>query len=372
MYIHIPFCRNACSYCDFHFSVSFFYLDDMIEAIINEIAQRKNYLEGAILETIYFGGGTPSVLNKNHLARIMEAIFSNYKISLSREITLEANPDDLTSEYLSDIVRLGFNRLSIGVQSFYQDDLKLMNRTHDSEQAKRCIHASRDAGLTNLNVDLIYGFPGLTMKKWDYNICKIIELDVEHLSAYHITYEPGTRLYYLKRKSKLQEAKESASIEQYKLLKSKMQDQGYIHYEISNFAKEGYYSKHNVAYWTGQSYLGIGPSAHSFNGFSRQWNISKNMSYILGVKKERDFSVEEMINDKTKYHELVMTNLRTMWGVDLQHIENSFDNKIVFHFNSVANRFFESGDLRMSEGRICLTDKGMLIADYITKEMFLE
>jgi oxygen-independent coproporphyrinogen-3 oxidase len=343
----------------------------MVDAICHEIRLRKSYLDQEELQTIYFGGGTPSSLPVSKIEQIIEAVYANYSISDQPEITLETNPDDLTPDNLKSIKNTGVNRLSIGVQSFFDEDLQLMNRKHSAKQAEASIFNSREAGFTNLNMDLIYGLPGQNIEKWSSNIKNAIKLDVPHVSAYHLTYEPGTVFNYRKEKTMLKEVKEEDSINQFRVLTSHLKQAGYIHYEISNFSREGLFSKHNLGYWNQEHYIGIGPSAHSYNGVSRQWNHPRNRSYIISMSKNLDFYEIERLNPEKLFHEYIMTSLRTMWGADPEYIKNNFGKR---HLNHILNRskpFISAGDMVMEADKIILTDKGKLIADYITRYLFL-
>lgn len=370
IYIHIPFCRKACYYCDFHFSISQAYLPGMIHAMDTEIRRRKNYIKDYEINTIYFGGGTPSYIPAEYIEILIKTVSKNFNISKNPEITLEANPEDINPDYLLEILRIGINRLSIGAQSFCDEDLKFLNRPHNALQAIKSVIASRKAGFKNINLDLIYGFPGLTQKNWIKNIETAIGFHVEHLSAYHMTYEPGTVLSYRKNKKKIVEIEEDESLEQFRELKNRMKSAEYLHYEISNFALEGFHSRHNSGYWQQQPYLGIGPSAHSFNGISRQWNISKNMSYITNVKKNQKYFETEELNLTTRYHDYIMTSLRTMWGTDIEYIKDNFGSHYYDYFIANVMKFIDTGDLNRNGTRYYLTDKGMSISDFIIKSLF--
>jgi oxygen-independent coproporphyrinogen-3 oxidase len=371
IYIHIPFCRDACHYCDFHFAISYSKADEMVDAICREISLRKSYLDQQELNTIYFGGGTPSSLPVSKISQIIETVYANHPVSDQPEITLEANPDDLDPDYINNIQKAGVNRLSIGVQSFINEDLQWMNRTHNSSQAETCIGLCQKAGFSNLNVDLIYGLPGQTAEKWVSNINKIIELNVPHISAYHLTYEPGTVINYKKEKRKLEELNEDDSIEQFQVLISHLNRAGFIHYEISNFAREGFFSKHNLGYWNQEPYIGIGPSSHSYNGISRQWNHPRNRSYISSMHENRDFFEIEILTSDIKFHEYIMTSLRTKWGTDLDYIKRIFGDKHLNHILEKSYQYVISGDMIREEEKIILTDKGKLISDFIMQDMFL-
>jgi oxygen-independent coproporphyrinogen-3 oxidase len=336
-----------------------------------EIIKRKDWLAGERIDTIYFGGGTPSFVKKELISILLDVIRQNFMITADPEITLEANPEDLNPEYLRPLKKDGINRLSIGIQSFFDDDLKLMNRVHSAEQGRRSIKAARDAGFNNINIDLIYGFHGLSDKKWTANIGTAIDFHVEHLSAYHLTYEPSTVLYYMKTKKKIFEIDENESLKQFSELCAMMKNAGYMHYEISNFARDGYYSRHNSGYWKQVPYLGIGPSAHSFKGKTRQWNIARNVSYIRNIAENREFFETEELDTKTRYHDYVMTTIRTMWGTNVKDIFSEFGQEFYDHFIKSAGGCIASGDLVRKNDIYYLTDKGMLISDFIIKKLFI-
>jgi oxygen-independent coproporphyrinogen-3 oxidase len=372
IYIHIPFCRNACSYCDFHFTISFSYIDEMLIAIIKELEIRKDYIGRQYVSSIYFGGGTPSLLKQYQLSSLLETIHRNYNVNNNPEITLEANPEDISGLYIKQILKLGINRLSIGIQSFFNEDLQLMNRIHNSIQAEKSIITAREGGINNLNIDLIYGFPGLTGEKWKMNLEKFTGYELEHLSAYHLTYEPGTVFYHRKRKERMEEQDEELSMDQFKTMIKIMKSAGYIHYEISNFAKKGFISLHNSGYWKQMKYIGIGPSAHSYDGHSRQWNISKNMSYIKGVKDGTGYFTSEMLEIKTKYHDYILTSLRTMWGTDLSYILTNFGQRFYNHILKNAEDYLKRGELTRKGDRIYLTESGIFVSDHIIRELFID
>lgn len=372
IYIHIPFCRKACLYCDFHFATSISYFDEMLNAIVKELEIRRDYFGHQSVSSIYLGGGTPSLLKQSHLARLLETIYLNYNVKSNPEITLEANPEDISSLFIKGIVKLGINRLSIGIQSFFDEDLRFMNRIHDSAQAEESITVAREGGIGNLNIDLIYGFPGLSDEKWRINLEKFIRYDLEHLSAYQLTFEPGTIFYHRKRKRRIDEHDEQVSLDQFKTLIKIMKSERYLHYEISNFAKEGFISVHNSGYWQAKKYIGIGPSAHSYNGYERRWNISKNMSYIKGVNTETGYFICETLDTKIKYHDYVITSLRTMWGTDLLYILTTFGKEYYNHFIQSAEKYLKKGELIKKENKIYLTEKGIFISDHIIRDLFIE
>lgn len=369
IYIHIPFCKQVCYYCDFHFSVSLKLKSRLIENLNKELIQRKDYLKNQNVETIYFGGGSPSVLDKDEIKRLLKTIQDNYKVVSQPEITFEANPDDLTREYIQDLRENQVNRLSIGIQSFEDVDLKLMNRRHTALEAENCIKLCKEAGFSNINIDLMYGIPGMSLETWEKNLKTAFSLGVQHLSAYHLIIEPQTVFGYYLRKKSLFPVDENTSVEQYRILLRETLKQGYIHYEISNFALEGCFSKHNCNYWNGTTYLGIGPSAHSFNGISRQWNCANNSRYIEGMEKGFKISEKEILDEKAKFNDYMLTSLRTMWGADLDYIGRHFGQNTVDYCLKTAEKFGSS--IVKTDNKLILTDEAKFISDGIICE-FIE
>ncbi len=372
LYIHIPFCRNACHYCDFHFSISLSQLSPMMNAIQKEISLRKEFLGGEPLETIYLGGGTPSLLSADQLKSLFGIIRDNYKIIPDTEITLETNPDDMDPAYLEELLKMGITRLSIGIQSFHDDDLRFMNRRHGKNHSHYCLEIARKAGFKNINIDLIYGVPGLTMEKWAENLDISTEFSPAHIAAYHLTYEAGTVLDYRRLKNRFKIQDEQKSLEQYKMMVEKLEDKGYEHYEISNFARPGFISRHNSAYWRGQNYLGAGPSAHSFNGRVRRWNIAKNTSYINFVNHGSVYHEQEELDNNTRFHDYLVTSLRTIWGADLEYINRAYGQAYAGHCLHQAKPFLQSGRMIKDGPKLILSKDGMFIADHIIAAMFLE
>jgi oxygen-independent coproporphyrinogen-3 oxidase len=370
VYIHIPFCKQKCSYCDFHFSTTFTaYRSKMIQALVKEIETRHGYLKQQTIETIYFGGGTPSLLTNSEIKTIVEAIYKNYKVLPNIEFTLEANPDDINDEHLMDWKALGVNRLSIGLQSFLQEDLDWMNRAHSAEESTSAVKLAKNHGFS-LTVDLIYGLPNRTISDWESNIDQLVQLAPDHISAYCLTVEKRTALYQLIQKGDLPEVGEDDQSDQFEFLVNKLAVAGYQQYEISNFAKEAAYSKHNSNYWKGVSYLAIGPSAHSFDGESRRWNVSNNQKYMKGVLSGTTYHEEEILTPKDRFNELLLTGLRTKWGVDLEALSFKHCPPKAFHAQLTA---FKDNDLVIeSEGSIYLTNKGKLQADHIAALLFIE
>jgi len=320
IYIHIPFCKQACHYCDFHFSTSLKHKDALLNALLLEIEQRAEKWQKHFFETIYFGGGTPSIIPVADIEKILEKLRKTFQIAPQAEITLEANPDDLSPEKLQAYRQMGINRLSIGVQSFFEEDLQKLNRSHRAEQAIDAIQHAQKAGFDNITIDLIYGIPGLTDEKWQQNIQTALDLQIPHISAYALTVEPQTALAWLIQKEKYPPVSEEQSARQFDLLRKKLLENNFVHYEISNFGKEKYFSRHNLSYWKNIPYLGLGPAAHSYNGKQRRWNVANNAKYIKGVQTKNYFEIEDL-TPQDIYNELIMTGLRTIWGVDLQKIE---------------------------------------------------
>jgi len=371
IYIHIPFCRQACRYCDFYFSISLKYRDAFVEAVLKEITTRRGYLQNEQISTIYLGGGTPSVLTEQHISTIMNSIKATYSISESPEITIEANPDDLTKEYLEMLKQSGFNRLSIGVQSFREKDLELMRRSHSARQAIDCMDHAQAKGFDNINMDLIYGLPDLSLNDWENNLLNAMKQPVQHISAYHLTYESGTVFHHWKKQGKLIELTEQLSVEQYELLREITGKSNFEHYEISNFAKEGFRSKHNTIYWKGNKYFGFGPSAHSYNGKDRQWNNSSLKTYIEKIQDGESYYETEKLTIKEKYHDYLLTSLRTAEGADLKFIQQKFGTLIYDRFIEKAHRFILGGEMVREKERLKMTENGWLRSDLIVEKFML-
>lgn len=337
--------------------------------MLKEIIIRNDEFKEPI-STIYFGGGTPSLLEIDDLKLLIEAIHQNFNVSKNVEFTLECNPDDLTKQKLIELKSSGVNRLSIGTQSFFDDDLQFFNRAHSAKEAEKSILMSQDIGFENITIDLIYGTPTLTQQKWKYNLKKVEELNVPHLSAYSLTVEPKTAIHHQLKTKKIQLLPEENVIEQFNTLMDFTAQIGMIHYEISNFAKEGYFSQHNSNYWKGEKYLGIGPSAHSFYGNKRFWNVSNNSNYIQSIQNNTSFFEEENIDERTAYNEYILTRLRTLWGVDLKYLNANFNSKFYNYFNIEVKKYLDSNHLQKIENTITLTKKGIFIADKISSDLF--
>jgi len=365
IYVHIPFCRLKCYYCDFYKTVNTSLTKKFIKALENEIVQRKNYLDNEPVETIYFGGGTPSVLRESELTGILSFLRQHFIVSPTAEITFEANPDDLSVEYLHEIYHAGVRRLSIGIQSFQNDFLKKMNRRHDAKQAIGAVENAAKTGFNDISVDLIYGLPALTLNQWKADLNQVFKLPVQHLSAYHLTYHEGTPFYTWLKKGTLKAMKEEESILQFQMLVEMARENGFEQYEISNFAKDRKYSKHNSSYWMGAKYLGLGPSAHSFNGVSRSWNVSHIESYIKAVEAGLSYSEEEILTENNKYNEYILTRIRTIWGVSIDDIKTGFGAEKAAWFQQNIEKYIALGLVKQQSGIYTLTEKGWFVSDDI-------
>ncbi len=368
IYIHIPFCKQACYYCDFHFSTSLKNKSALVEAILLELNQRKEYLNNEIIETIYFGGGTPSLLDINEIQSILSEIGKLFQISSTVEITLEANPDDLKISKIKELKASGINRLSIGIQSFFDEDLKYMNRAHNAEEANIVINNCLEEGFKDLSIDLIYGGSTLSDENWQKNIEKALNSGINHLSAYCLTVEDKTALSNFILKGKYKPLDEEKSIRHFEMLKKMVKDYGFEQYEISNFSKSKNYSKHNTNYWKAAKYLGVGPSAHSFDGISRQWNIRNNAQYIKGVNEDVTYYEMEILKESDRFNEYLMTALRTKWGVNYEYIQKNFDEKYIHSIGKQLNHI-ESFVTKNKVG-FQLNSMGMNIADKVISELF--
>jgi oxygen-independent coproporphyrinogen III oxidase len=369
IYIHIPFCKQACHYCDFHFSTSLKYKDELLQALIKEITLQKSYVDNETVETIYFGGGTPSILSADELNMLVSTITSLHTVATNAEITIEANPDDLDKAKLQALRQTNINRFSIGIQSFFDDDLTWMNRVHRAAEAEAAVKRAQDIGFENITVDLIYGYPLLSDAKWKYNLDKVFQLDIPHVSSYSMTVEPQTALASFIKKKKQPAMDEQQSAEQFILLMDAMQTHSFEHYEISNFCKPGHYSRHNSNYWKGVKYLGIGPSAHSYNGETRQWNVANNAKYMQSLEIGKISAETELLTETDRLNEYIMTSLRTMWGLDLKKL-NAIAPGAESELTKGAQRYFENGWIEQKEDVIHLTPSGKLYADNIAGGLF--
>jgi oxygen-independent coproporphyrinogen-3 oxidase len=372
LYIHIPYCRQKCHYCNFYSLASRKYRELLPEVLQQELAMQKGYLAGEKLETIYIGGGTPTVFPPQVIAEIIETAREQFKIDPHAEITIEANPDDLSPEYLQQLRQTPVNRLSIGIQSFHDDDLHYLNRNHSAANAHQAIRNALAAGFDNLSIDLIYGIPGLTDEKWMDNIKTTLDYHIPHISAYALTVEPGTALDKLILKKKLPPVDEAQAADQFVMLMEIMAAAGYEHYEISNFSKPGQYARHNTSYWQKVPYLGIGPSAHSFDGRSRQWNVSNLEAWLDGIRTRVPAFEREELTPTQQLNEYVMTSLRTMWGTDLQNIENCWYAGFRQMVLQQAIPFQGKGLVSIHNDIITLTQRGKLFADGIASDLFID
>ena len=369
IYIHIPFCKQACHYCDFHFSTSLKKKDQLVFALVKELELRKDEFENQTVDTIYFGGGTPSLLSVDQLDLLIDSIHKNYKVSSKPEITLEANPDDLSLDNFKALSQSAINRLSIGVQSFFETDLKLMNRAHNADEAKQCLEEATKY-FDNISIDLIYGIPGLTHDNWIQNIETALSFNIPHISSYALTVEPKTALASFIKKGIMEPVDDDMSQEQFHILIEKLDSKGFVHYELSNFGKPDYFSKNNSAYWQGKSYLGIGPSAHSFNGKERSWNIRNNVKYIKAIE-EGILPIEvETLSKTDKYNEYVMTGLRTIWGVSVKKVEYDFGIMFKKYLFEQAQKHIEQDLLYLENDKLLVTKKGKFLSDGIASDLF--
>lgn len=370
IYLHIPFCKQKCHYCNFFSVAHSRYRNEFINALLEEIELRKDYLGNEVVNTIYFGGGTPSLLKSGEIEQILGQILKFHRLSENIEVTLEANPDDVTPEFLAEIRKTSVNRISLGVQSFFDDDLIYLNRVHNADSARRAIKDLLEQGFTNLTIDLIYGIPTLTMEKWRQNLEIFLSYNIPHLSSYALTIEQKTALHLLIEKKKMAPVDEEQSVNHFKMLMKVMQENNFIHYEISNFSKEGFYSRHNSLYWLGGHYLGLGPSAHSFNGQSRQWNVSSLTQYITLQDHYSTIWEKEVLTAEQKYNEYIMTSLRTVWGCDAEHIRNVFGDRWADEFIAEIEPFIRMNHASREGSRYFLTDEGKLFADGIASSLF--
>lgn len=371
IYIHIPFCRKACSYCDFHFSTSLQNKHAFLQALKKEIVLQKDYLGTKKISTLYFGGGTPSLLEQGELLDIFETLHMYFEIDKDAEITLEANPDDLTAAKVSELRSTPVNRFSIGIQSFYDEDLQLMNRAHTAAEAAAAVKHARDKGFENITIDLIYGIPTLTDEKWRSNLEQAFALGISHISAYCLTVEPGTALAHAVKTGKIKDVDEEQSARQFEIMLESMTGNGFVQYEISNFCRDGCYSRHNSNYWLKENYLGLGPSAHSYNGISRQWNVSGNSRYIRSLENNRLDIESETLAAAQRYNEYVLTSLRTIWGTSLERIGKEYGKAYAACCLGAAQKYIASADVVFRENQLFLTDKGKLVADKIAADLFM-
>ena len=379
IYIHIPFCKQACHYCDFHFSTSMKKKEEMVLALAKELQLRKSEFENESVATIYFGGGTPSRLTIADLQLLIASIYAQYTIVEKPEITLEANPDDLSESYLSDLKTIGVNRLSIGIQSFFEDDLKLMNRAHNSVEAKKCLEIATSY-IDNISLDLIYGIPDLSQngeqakqmsnERWQQNIETALSFGIPHISSYALTVEPKTALNKLIQTGKIASPNDEVAQEHFMILVETLEKNGFVHYELSNFGKENYFSQNNSAYWLGKKYIGIGPSAHSYDGISRSWNVANNALYLKALQNDELPNEVEKLTLEDRYNEYIMTGLRTIWGVSLVRIDQDFGIDFLNYLKKQSQKFIDDGLLSITDDILKPTLKGKFLTDGIASDLF--
>ena len=380
IYLHIPFCKSKCAYCNFFSLVTEKKIDDYVLALKKEIINRKSYLGDDVVKTIYFGGGTPSLLPVKYVDEILELLHKNYNIISNPEVTLEINPDTIDKDKMLELKHLGVNRMSVGIQSFNDDDLRYLGRRHDSRHALQVLDDLSSVGFDRITLDLIYGMPTLTEEKWNHNLDIFFSTGISHLSAYALTVEPKTILGQKIEKEELQEVSEEDTIRHYNILVERTKENGFEHYEISNFAKEGCRSQHNSIYWQDVKYLGLGPSAHSYDGDSRQWNVSNLTKYIqfvnadIGTDADTDmgrYYEREILSKEDKFNEYVMTSLRTSWGCNVEKIERDYGKSYAHNFLKNIKKYLDSGIMLMKDNNFILTDEGMLFADGIAADLFV-
>lgn len=369
IYIHIPFCKQACHYCDFHFSTSLKKKDELVNALVKELELRKDELKNQNVETIYFGGGTPSLLTIDELQFLISEVYKNYQVVEHPEITLEANPDDLSENIIIQLSKSPINRLSIGIQSFFEADLKLMNRAHNAEEAKKCLSLATRY-FENISVDLIYGISGLTNENWIKNIDTVLGFNIPHISSYALTVEPKTALDSFIKKGVIDNVDDDLAQEQFHILIEKLEASGFVHYELSNFGKPDYFSKNNSAYWQGKPYLGIGPSAHSFNGNERGWNVRNNSKYIKSLEVNILPIETEVLSLTDKYNEYIMTGLRTVWGVSLEKVERNFGLQYKRYLLEQSEKYINEHLLYIDGDKLLVTKKGKFLSDGIASDLF--
>lgn len=371
IYLHVPFCRKACHYCDFHFSTTMKGKSEMLQAMGRELEKRKEYLRGEKVSTIYFGGGTPSLLTSDEINRLTDEITRWHELSDEVEFTLEANPDDLTKEKIQQLRGTSVNRLSIGIQSFRDADLQWMNRAHTASQSDYAVKLAQDAGFSNITIDLIYSIPGMTNETWKQNLQNAIDLDVDHISAYSLTVEPRTYFGHLEKKGLLKSFPQESSQDQFLLMNRILSENGFEHYEVSNFARPGCRSKHNTSYWEGKTYLGIGPSAHSFDGESRQWNVANNAIYVRSVQGNEAYLERELLDERSRLNEYIMTGLRTSHGINLDDITQKFGIDLMSINSESIQDLIRNGKMVHEDSVLKLTVHGYLLADRIASDFFI-
>lgn len=369
IYIHIPFCKKRCTYCDFYTEVAPQLIPNLIDSIVKELQIRKDYLQNEIIHTIYFGGGTPSILNKSQFELIFDAIYKMYNVADDAEITFEANPDDLTTDFLESVRLLPFNRISIGIQSFDDADLKRINRRHSGKEACDAVKNAQNAGFSNISIDLIYGLPNQTLAAWEKQIDTAFTLNVQHISAYGLTYEEGTALWKQREKGLVKTVDDDSMNDMYLLLIEKVKQNGFEAYEISNFSLPNHRSQHNTSYWKQQPYIGIGPSAHSYNLTSRQWNVSSITTYIKAIAENGIFFESETLSTNDRYNDFIMVSLRTSDGIDLRLLENEFGVEFKNYCLQNVQKFIKTNKVDYSNDRLCLNSQGVQISNLIIMDL---
>ena len=369
LYVHIPFCKQRCSYCAFYSTTLYNIRERYVDALCKELSMRKEYAGNRTIETIYFGGGTPSTLSMEQLQRICDAIYATYTVSSTPEITIECNPDDLTTEFLAQLQQLPFNRISMGVQSFNDMQLKRLGRRHDAEKARLAVKNAREAGYNNISIDLIFALPGSTSTDWEHDLECAIALHPDHISAYNLTYEEGTPMHRALVRGDFPELSEDENIEQFHMLIAKLKKAGYRHYEISNFALPGHESRHNRSYWNDTPYIGCGAAAHSYNGTSRGWNIADIEKYIQGIEKEKPYFEIEELSEEERYNDAILTRLRTAKGIPLEWMKEKFCSRLYNFMLRTAEKDIALGNLKEENGHISLTEKGIFISDAVIREL---
>ena len=369
IYIHIPFCKQRCSYCAFYSTTLYNIREKYVDALCKELIMRKEYANGETIETIYLGGGTPSTLTMEQLQRICDTIYATYHLSSTPEVTIECNPDDLTPEFLAQLKRLPFNRISMGVQSFNDTQLKRLGRRHNADKARQAVQNAREAGYDNISIDLIFALPGSTITEWEHDLDSAIALHPTHISAYNLTYEEGTPMHRALERGDFAELSEEENIEQFNMLITKLKQAGYLHYEISNFALPGCESRHNSSYWNDTTYIGCGAAAHSYNGTSRQWNIADIQQYIKGIESSvPDFEIEQLTEEE-RYNDTILTRLRTAKGIPLAWMKEKFNKELNNHLQRTAKKEIALGNLKNEDGHLSLTEKGIFISDAVIREL---
>jgi len=372
IYFHIPFCKTRCSYCDFYSTTDKNKVPELIKAELKEVDLRKNYLSNEVIETIYFGGGTPSLISPGNIEKLINTVYKNFKIDANLEITIEVNPDDINSNKIKLYNKIGVNRISVGLQSFNNEILSFINRRHDAAKSLKAIEIIKNAGYKNISVDLIYGIPNLSIKDWEDTINKTLELNIQHISAYHLSFEKGTKIHSQLLRKEINQISDNESFAQYNLLCKMLKKHNFEHYEISNFSLKNLESKHNSAYWQNKKYLGIGPSAHSFDGNSRQWNVKSLNKYIESINSDKKYFSQELLTENQKYNEFILISLRTNKGLTINDLKICFNKNIQNHFLSSVNKYIDNGKIKINnKGNYIIPEKDWFISDGIISDLFI-